>query len=421
MNFARLNHILIPSTKEGRDRARAGKIVRVVRPLTWIGEATTREGRVLLLLTAVMALIGVDVQSTQVFLLWTALAGLLGASLVGRRWFSLARVDVSVRSPSFVTEGEPLELTVELTNRGELAQHAIRVIGPFLPWDGSWVSRAPRIKTLDPGASEECVMRATFVERGEHHLDVFQAAALLPLGLALGDSAESSGCRFTVLPRAALVTEISFEPGSADARGRSGNQSSQARGGSFELLGVRAYRPGDPARDLHVRTWARTGQPHVREYQKVESGRVLLVLDAAGQRDEPAYEASIRLAAGICTRLVDDGRVLDLLVSSAESTLRGVGAHQESLTQALAMLGRTGPDPREPSQLWEQIAAQVDDNTEGLVLVSSNAERARALEARARGLGVALRAVRVVKIRGAAGGGLEVAAEDVERGRSVRL
>ncbi len=421
MNFARLNHVLIPSTKEGRDRARSGKMVRVARPLTWLSEATTTEGRVLLLLTVMMALIGVDVQSTQVFLLWTALAGLLTASLIGRRWFGLSGVEVAVRAPRHVTEGEPLEISVELINHGALAQHAIRVAGPFLPWDGSWVSRAPRIKTLDPGERIERVMRAVFIERGEHHLDVFQAAALLPLGLALGPAAESTGCRFTVLPRAANVAEVSFEPGSADPARSAGNQSSQARGASFELLGVRAYRSGDPARDLHVRTWARTGQPHVREYQATQSGRVLLVLDAAGSRDEPAYEASIRLCAGICMKLVDTGRTLDLVVSSAPEALRGVGSHQESLTAALAMLGRTGPDAQDIALLWQRILTEIDDNTEGLAIVSSDAERGAELEARARVLGTALRCVRVVRSREALSHAREIAAEDIDHGRSLRL
>ncbi|MCA9640510.1 MAG: DUF58 domain-containing protein [Polyangiaceae bacterium] len=399
MNLARLNHILIPSTKEGRDRVRAGWAVRIFRPLTWFGEATTREGRFLTLLVMAIALASVDVQSTQVFLLWAALSGILLASLVGRHFFRLQQVKLRAQCPHRVTEGEALEIRLSVENNSDEPHQALRITGPFLPWDGAWVSPAPRIAELEAGATAERTTHARFIERGEHHLDVFSAACLVPFGLALGPSVESDGCRFTVLPRPIQVRSLALSQATLDAGAKLGAKASRGRGAGLELLGVRGYRAGDPVRDLHVRTWARTGKPHVREYQPTYEGRYLLLLDAAGARDEPAFEASIRLTAGICTLWTDQGQICDLAVSGEAAVVHGIGSYRESLTAALDRLARVAPNSLPIEEVLERIAALTSDEVEAIVVVTSSAERQRRISAMLRGLGHPSRTLCLVKRR----------------------
>ena len=45
VNFAKLNHILIPSTKEGRDRFRQGWFRKLVWPLVFFYESFSEEGQ----------------------------------------------------------------------------------------------------------------------------------------------------------------------------------------------------------------------------------------------------------------------------------------------------------------------------------------------------------------------------------------
>src|SRR4051812_6854466 len=85
INFARLNHILIPSTKAGRDRFRRSLFGRLMGPLGWFYGALTEEGRVLAVAVTVVGAFGLDVQSTVVYLLWSALASLILASLLFTR------------------------------------------------------------------------------------------------------------------------------------------------------------------------------------------------------------------------------------------------------------------------------------------------------------------------------------------------
>src|SRR5690606_18453788 len=109
-------------------------------------------------------------------------------------------------------------------------------------------------------------VRARFVQRGPHHLDPFTVVATVPFALAVGPAIESEGYRFVVLPRPARIESLRL------TAGRGGNDSgplgaSGRAGHAFELVGVRPYRRGDPVRDLHPKTWARVGTPHVREYR----------------------------------------------------------------------------------------------------------------------------------------------------------
>ena len=53
-----------------------------------------------------------------------------------------------------------------------------------------------------------CLRAARFVARGEHHLDQFHVAALVPLGLAQSTPLRTDGVRFVVVPRIARVVRV---------------------------------------------------------------------------------------------------------------------------------------------------------------------------------------------------------------------
>src|SRR5262249_53572911 len=147
----------------------------------------------------------------------------------------------------------------------------------FLPWDGKWLDRVAPIASVPPGQTVRVPLRARFVERGEHHLDPFTVGPLVPLGLATGPLVASAGVRFVVVPPAAQISPLvlplagKHQPGGVGLASKSGE--------SMDLHGVRPYRPGDPVRDLHARSWARVGAPVVREYQQEYFSRVGVVLD----------------------------------------------------------------------------------------------------------------------------------------------
>jgi hypothetical protein len=246
INFARWNHILIPSSKADRDRFRRSRFGRVVGPFGWLYGAFTEEGRVLAVASVVVGAFGVDVQATEVYLLWSALAALLVASVLLARLYRLVGVRLEVSCPRRVTVGDALGFTVLVHNDGAGARDrfAVRVGGPFLPWDGTWTAPSPRLAVLRAGEVARVEAAARFSQRGEHHLDAFTAAALVPLGLAQGRGAASAGTKFLVVPRIAPVVRLTTPPGTRYQPG--GVALASKTGESMDLLGVRPYRPGDP-------------------------------------------------------------------------------------------------------------------------------------------------------------------------------
>ncbi len=308
----RLNHVLIPEKKPDRDRVRRTVVGRLFSPVWAAYTALSREGRGLLLIAIFVGVAGLDVRASEVHLFFAMLAGVLMTSVAARFLFRAPSLRVSVDAPARVSVGDALRFVVHLENRGARRLVALRIDGPFLPWDGAWTSAPAGIASLDAGARATIAAEARFVARGEHHLDAFSAAVLVPLGLALGPGQASEGVRFLVVPRIAAV-------GTLDLSQRApynppGRVTSRAAGES-DIAGVRPYRAGDPLRHLHARTWARTGAPHVRQYVDEQHDRVaLLVWVDGGEASERAREAALSVAAGAASSLALHGAGIDLLI-----------------------------------------------------------------------------------------------------------
>lgn len=113
-----------------------------------------------------------------------------------------------------------------------------------------------------------------------------------------------------------------------------------AVGDSDEFVALREYRPRDPLRHIHWRSWARLGRPIVKEFQNESFTRQALVLDTfASTRGMLRFEEAVSLAASFACAAPSDQGTLDLLFMGAEeyrfSMGRGV-APTERLLEALA-------------------------------------------------------------------------------------
>jgi uncharacterized protein (DUF58 family) len=422
-NFARLNHILIPSTKEGRDRLRSGWVGRVLlRPAGAIYWALTDEGRMLSLLMVIVGTFGIDTRNTELYVLWAMLAAVLCASILVRPFYALRDVRATVSAPRRVLLGEDLVFGVTIANDGPRALSAIRVSGPFLPWDGRWLGASPGISYLKRGESARVELRARFVARGEHHLDPFDVAALVPFGLARGGARATSGTRFLVLPRIARVVSLAIPEPRRDQSG--GVALASKTGESMELLGVRPYRPGDPIRHLHARSWARTGQPIVREYHEELFRRVAVVVDIDAL-DEKRSEAAISLAAGVVSHLAKGEAIIDLLVAGDRVHDLTLGRNLGFLEQALELLACI-ETPAAPTSHAAALLAQLEphlDRLSSVIVIDAGTRSARIVDrVRAAGTGcVWLRVERRSSREASEAGARLVDPEAIERGQELAL
>lgn len=355
--LARLNHILIPSSRAERDRFRHSRLGRVVGKLGALYYRVTPEAQLFSALTFFAGITGLDVPSTDAHLLFALLSSVLVASLMVSQFYRLRSVHIEATCAPRVTIGDEQRFTITLRNQSDEDISRAQVLGPFLPWDGRWVEARPTTVRLAAGSVAHAELRARFHQRGQHHLDPFVAGAVAPLGLAIGPTIESDGCRFIVVPKVASVQSLRMPQPRAV---RSGNITLDARAGdSMDLLGVRDYRPGDRVRDLHARTWARTGRPVVREYMQESITAVGVLLDPSSRdgSDDDTFDARLSLTAGMLGFIARGQSIAELLVANPQGRELVLGSRYASLDHALELLACT--DPCEP-QAPDALAARVE-------------------------------------------------------------
>jgi uncharacterized protein (DUF58 family) len=346
--WARLNHVLLPDGSRPLATEPSTPGARALWLLFELYDVLTPEGRVLLLVTLAVAGASLDVARTDAHVLFCVLGGLLGAAWAASSVHRSHGVTLEVNVARRVTAGDALAFSLEIRNDGARPCSGLVVRGPRLPWDGRWEGAAPGGMRIEPGAVAHMEVRARFTRRGEHRLRPFEVAEVIPLGFARGRPVRSRDVRFLVVPRIANVLRLTTPVGRRHQPG--GVTLASKTGESMDLLGVRPYRPGDLVRDLHARSWARTGVPVVREFQEEYFSRVGVVVDTDGAvADDRVLEAALSLAAGVVAHLSRGEALIDLLVIGDAVHKLTLGRSLGFLEQALDLLavvepGRT-PDP----------------------------------------------------------------------------
>jgi uncharacterized protein (DUF58 family) len=116
-------------------------------------------------------------------------------------------------------------------------------------------------------------------------------------------------------------------------------------GESPEYIGNREYVPGDSARRIDHRSWARLATPVVREYQEEYYCRVALVLDTfvpprrrPGREGFPDLEAAISLSASVADILSRGEYLIDLFAAGPELYVFRAGRHTAHLENILEIV-----------------------------------------------------------------------------------
>lgn len=393
VNLARLNHILIPTKKPDRDRLRKSLFIRLISPTFWLVISLSREGRAFAVGALLIGAAGLDVTDADVYILFAGMVGALFGSLLLRPFYRLRECSIDADCPPRVSAGARQTFSISVHNAGAMDLTSLRIERPFLPWDGKWQGAPLGVARVAPGATVQVQTEATFVERGEHHLDAFELAALVPLGLAVSRSISSGACRFLVVPRIANVVAIDLAaPGASTS---SKKRVARATSGEDEMAGVRPYRFGDPLKLLHVRTWARTGVPHVRQLVEERSEGVALILSLDGTEvPEDQIEAAISLAAGVASFLVRTSGVEHLVVAN-EATRIAPARGRAALDLVLDRLANVRPGAAVIDA--EHTVREIASSATTAVLITADELPARAsLVESLRRLGIPVRWIEVV-------------------------
>ena len=417
----------------------------------WIRAHVAPPGALVLAGLLVTAVLGVDTGVTlahQVF----ALLLLLAAASVLAAILTRPRVEVTRSLPRHATVGVPVRYRLEVRNpsRRTWADLALAEcwpdprppVGEFLrrrePGEAkrNWVDRfyafhrwtwlverrrqaeggQARIAALPPGGRAEAALTMTPLRRGAIALSTVAVGAPDLFGLFRGVRATAAPGRILVLPRRYPVPRLDL-PGRSARYQPGGVALASSVGESGEFVALRDYRPGDPPRHIHWRSWARAGRPIVKEFQNEFFVRHALVLDTFAPDDlEDVFEEAVSVAASFAFTMPEQDSLLDLLFVGPQAYCFTAGrglAHAEQMLAVLAAVGRCEDKPFEA--LGRLVAAHAAQVSGAICVLTAWDEPRRHMVESLAALGVPARVYVVRRAGLTAGGGASAPAGEEVR------
>ena len=146
-----------------------------------------------------------------------------------------------------------------------------------------------------------------------------------------------------VLPRRYPLPKIEL-PGGVPYQ-MSGEATSNTLGNAGEFVGLRDYRPEDPMRQIHWKSWARLGRPIVKELEDTHYPRYGLVLDCLStDRSDVAFEEAVSVAASFACSIDTSESLLDLMFVKNEAHRVTVGRGVQRAEKLLEVLAGVSPE-----------------------------------------------------------------------------
>ena len=318
---------------------------------------------------ALAAAMGIDTNRTMAFQAFTFLVFLLMVSLISS-WIYQPIFSAMVNLPPTVTVGAPFRYVVEITNLGSKAVDGAlfkvnlkdprpdfqefatmkvaseqninswdRYVGP-IRWREIIFSRLPieqkekPLPMIPAHGTIRVELEAIPLSRGYLRLESVTVGARDPFGLVKSLCDIPAAVSVPVFPRRYRTRPFSL-PGKRKYN-QGGVALASAVGDSEEFVGLREYRPGDPMRNIHWRSWARTGSPVVREHQEEFYSRHALLLDTFIDLDISGhFEEAVSLAASFVSNMETQDALLDLMFIGTRTYIftsgRGLGATRNML------------------------------------------------------------------------------------------
>jgi uncharacterized protein (DUF58 family) len=227
---------------------------------------------------------------------------------------------------------------------------------------------AIRLPDLAAGTHSSVRMQLTPYRRGYLHFTSLTLLRPDPYGLvnalhqlAVKDSLLVLPKRYD-LPLLQLPGRRRYQPG--------GMGMATGVGDSQEFNALREYRPGDPIRHIHWRSWARLGTPVVKEFQDEFFVRQALLLDTFCDTDnDPVFEEAISVAASVVSRQGDQDSLLDLMFIGPQAHHFTVGRGLSSTTEMLETLACVLPCRDRPFSHLQALVQEHQGQLSGFICV----------------------------------------------------
>jgi len=357
----------------------------------WIPRRFTPAGLLALVAAMVSGAIGIDMDQTVAFQAFAFVICLLTVSM-GSAVFFRARFSVRRVLPRFGSVGKPFTYAVQIRKLAGSARRDLELLedladprptlsgfahflrersrgGSFrmaLTWPPALNQRAASVKpaalpALSARSETEARVEVLPLRRGPLRFRSATVARPDPFGLFRAFARVPLPETVLILPKRYPLPDVKL-PGTRSYQ-RGGVALAAAIGESEEFVSLRDYRPGDPRRHIHWRSWARTGRPIVKEFQDEFFVRHALILDTFLQptRSSRRKEALTNAERGVRNAELNQSAAFEEAVSVAASFACSVGT-QESLLDLMfvgpqAVCFTTGRGLGQAEQALEVLAA----------------------------------------------------------------
>lgn len=192
---------------------------------------------------------------------------------------------------------------------------------------------------LQPEESDRICIEVIPQRRGVIRMSRLEVRLPDPMGLFQSvATVQAEAETVIVLPRRYRLPPIEL-PGNSAFR-LTGESNTNAIGNSGEFTGLREYRPGDPMRQIHWKSWARIGRPIVKELEDTFYPRYGLILDTLSTHiHDSGFEECVSIAASFASSLDTGDTLLDLMFvnDTAHTVTAGRGIERaQKLLEVLA-------------------------------------------------------------------------------------
>lgn len=287
---------------------------------------------------------------------------------LSRAWLSETPPDPRPSCEDFSTLREPGEEERNLFDRKLAYFRWCWLLFGNQSFNGGFSARELKIKH---GREERLPVELTPLRRGVIHLDDLRVMLPDPFGLFQRcRKVKTPTSTLTVLPKRFALPPIELPGGSAFRV--SGEANTNTIGTSGEFVGLRDYRPGDPLKQIHWKSWARMGKPIVKELEDTFYPRYGLIVDTLSRnRSDIQFEECISVAASFAASIDTSSSLLDLMFIKNEAHRVTAGRGIERTEKLLEILAAVSPERQEN---YEELARLVlrhrDDLTSCLIVLN---------------------------------------------------
>jgi uncharacterized protein (DUF58 family) len=314
-------------------------------------ELLTPAGRLLFWLSLLAFMFGMSTTAFKTYMVFTLIASIFLVSFMFAFLYR-PKLFVTRLMPDRTTCGQKIYPQIMLLNNSWFSCYDIVVKDLSLP---------PEIKPLEKEGyyipvlktKEEVDLKSgfEFLKRGDYNIPGLFVGTIFPFGIWTWGRTNGQSHNLLVYPRFNHLDKLEIPVGKRYQPG--GIALTSSLGESTEFIGNREFREGDNPRNIHWRSWARTGKPVVKEFQEEYFCRVALLLDTfvppkSAISAYEAFESAISVSASVADYLSRQEYIIDIFAAGPNIYYMQAGrslAYLENILDLLACLDVCPTDP----------------------------------------------------------------------------